>query len=582
MSERTPSELRQAAAAFLADDPDPETRVELAALLASDDLTALAERFSGPLEFGTAGLRGLLGAGESRMNRRVVAQTTAGLCAYLAQTTPKAKERGLCVGYDGRHMSRQLAEETCRVAAGAGFVVHAFDAVVPTPLLAFAVLDRAAAAGVMVTASHNPKQYNGYKVYWGNGAQIIPPHDLGIAQAIERVSCVLSLPRDDGMQASGHGLRRSMRGVQERYLAGVHALVGVEPGGSPLRIAYTALHGVGEPLARATLAQAGFTDVHSVQLQSQPDPEFPTVAFPNPEEQGAMDRVLELAGQCGAELIIANDPDADRLALGCRTRSGELVTLSGNEVGVLLADHLLTHAPADGKNLVLSSIVSTPLVARVAAAHGAHWEPTLTGFKWIANRALELERSRQLRFVLGFEEALGYTIGTLVRDKDGLSAAALAARTASAHKRAGRTLIDALDELYRRHGLFGSYPRSITLPGAQGVSKIRTVMQRLRAQPPTRIGPSAVLSTLDLEQGVLRRGSHTEPSALPKSDVLVLELEGGHRIAIRPSGTEPKLKIYLDTCTQVATAESLEQARTRLSRLADGLRDDFLAQAGLA
>ncbi len=580
MSESS-DDILAAARAFLADDPDPTTRAELAALLERGDLSSLTERFSGRLEFGTAGLRGLIGAGDNRINRRVVAQTTAGLCAYLAQTDATARTRGLCVGFDGRHMSRELAEETCAIASAAGFVVHAFDEVVPTPLLAFAVLDRNATAGVMVTASHNPRQYNGYKVYWSNGAQIIPPHDEGIARAISQVGPVLQLPRLDRAQASARGLRPSVAPVRERYLAGVHALVGTQPAGHTLRLAYTALHGVGAPLALEALAQAGFAQVHSVKTQEQPDPDFPSVAFPNPEEPGAMDQVLALGEQVNADLIIANDPDADRLALGCRDEAGALRVLSGNEIGVLLADYLLAHAPADGRNLVLTSLVSTPMIERIAQAHGAYWEPTLTGFKWIANRALELTRSRNLRFVFGFEEALGYTVGNLVRDKDGISAAALAARIAASYQREGRTLRMALADLYRRHGLFGSFPSSLTLPGAQGLAKIRAVMQALRAAPPTRVGTSAVSSLLDLELGVLRRGSHTEPATLPRSNVLVLALEGGHRIAIRPSGTEPKIKVYLDACERVMPGETIDDARRRLSAFATQLRDDFLTQAGL-
>ncbi len=577
----TPEALLSAAQAFHDDDPDRQTRSELSALIAARDLVELADRFSARLEFGTAGLRGVIGAGTNRMNRRVVAETTAGLCAYLARAVPDAKRRGICVAYDGRRMSRAFADETIAVATGAGFVVHAFDDVAPTPLLSFSVLDRSAAAGVMVTASHNPREYNGYKVYFDNGAQIIPPHDTGIAEAIARVTAVCALPRLDRASATQQRLVRDMDGVRDRYLAATGALIGKEPPGTPLRIAYTALHGVGEELARATLAGAGFNDVLSVAAQAQPDGEFPTVSFPNPEEKGAMDMVLALAEKSGAELVIANDPDADRLALASRAADGKHVLHSGNEVGLLLADHLLDQAPRDGKNVVLSSIVSSPLIEKIAKAHGAHWEPTLTGFKWIANRAIELAQTRGLRFVFGFEEALGYTVGTLVRDKDGISAAALAARVACHHKRAGRTLFEALTELYRKHGLFESRQVSLTLPGSEGLRKMAAVMDALRANSPRHIGAHEVRSVLDLELGVERRGVTTKPATLPKSNVIFFELEGGHRIAIRPSGTEPKIKIYLDIYETLASGETLGTARARAALLEGKLRAAFLTQSGL-
>ena len=423
----------QRARAFRADDPDPDTCAELDALLARaadpDSAAELRDRFETRLGFGTAGLRGLIGAGDNRMNLRVVAQTTAALCAQLAATVPNAAARGLCIGFDGRHKSQQMAEEARAVANGAGFAVHAFDAIAPTPLLAYAVRARAAAGGVMITASHNPAAYNGYKVYWEDGAQLNAPHDAEIARRIEASPQVLALPRLTRAQAEAQGRLHSLDTLFEQYLRDLELALGPAPSKRAMpRIAYTAMHGVGERFARASLARAGVTELESVAEQAQPDPQFPTVRFPNPEEPGALDRVLALAAHTRADLVLANDPDADRLAAAVTTPAG-LRALTGNELGVLLCDYLLERAPRDGKNVIVTTIVSTPLAARIAQAHGARCAITLTGFKWIIQRAGQLTQSG-LRCVLGFEEALGYCIGDLVRDKDGIAGAAHVARMA--------------------------------------------------------------------------------------------------------------------------------------------------------
>jgi phosphomannomutase len=562
---------------FRADDPDPDTQQELDALLSLGDSVQLRQRFSEELTFGTAGLRGLLGAGDNRMNRRVVARTTAGLCAYLAQSEPKARARGLCVGFDGRHKSREFAEEVAQVANGAGFVVHAFEDVAPTPLLAFAVINRGAAGGVMITASHNPAAYNGYKVYLIDGAPLVEPHDAAIAQAIRGMGPALAQGRLDRAAAQQQGLWHALTGIDQRYLERLQQQLHPTAMQTPLRVAYTALHGVGERLAKSALQRAG-AHVHSVAEQAEPDASFPTVAFPNPEEPGAMDRVLALASATGAELAIANDPDADRLALGARGADG-MHMLSGNELGVLLADYLLTHAPQDGNNLVVSTIVSTPLIGRIAQAHSARWEVTLTGFKWIVQRGLALQASDGLRFVLGFEEALGYCIGDLVHDKDGIAAAAHTVRMAAWHNSRGASLLDALESLYRRHGLFGSQQRSLTLTGEAGLATIEASMKRLRAQPPTQLAGRRVTHTCDW-----LGTAQAQPSGvvLPRSNVLSFELEDGQRVAIRPSGTEPKLKIYIDGTMPLPVSTTLASARQRLGQLMTEIEQDFMRYAGLA
>ncbi|HJL37473.1 MAG TPA: hypothetical protein RMG95_17410, partial [Polyangiaceae bacterium LLY-WYZ-15_(1-7)] len=474
MSDIAP-ELRRQVEAWIAEDPDPTTREELQALLDAGDAAELADRFRGPLRFGTAGLRGLLGGGPNRMNRVVVLRATAGLCAYLKAHVTNAAERGVCIGFDGRRMSRQLATDVAEVVTGMGLKARVYDTLTPTPLVAFSVLDQGAAAGVVVTASHNPPDYNGYKVYWGNGAQIVPPHDAGIAAAIDAVGPVAEIPRMPRAEAEAAGRIVALGEADERaYLAGVKGLALHPETPRELRIAYTAMHGVGGRFVHQALADQGFSRVFGVPEQAEPDGAFPTVAFPNPEEDGAMDLVLALAEKEGADLVLANDPDADRLAVSIR-HGGAYVALSGNEIGCLLAHYLLEEGPQGPNRLVVESVVSSPMLLAIGAAHGARGEQTLTGHKWIQNRGLELEAREGLCFVFGYEEALGYAVGALVRDKDGISAAVLMADLAAWCASEGRTVIDELERAWRRYGMYLSEQVSVVLPGADGAAKIASL-----------------------------------------------------------------------------------------------------------
>ncbi|UJR78788.1 Phosphoglucomutase phosphomannomutase alpha beta alpha domain i [Sandaracinus amylolyticus] len=577
----TTDDLRARAQAWIADDPDTAMRDELSALMIAGDWKEIADRFAGRLEFGTAGLRGVLGAGPNRMNRAVVRAASAGLCAYLEQTTSDAKERGITIGYDGRRLSLELARETVEVATARGFRVHLFESVEPTPVLAFACKRMNAAAGVMVTASHNPPEYNGYKVYWGNGAQIVPPHDVGIAAAIDAVGPLMNVPLLPFEQAKANGLVTMLgKDLEDEYHTEIQKLLVAPTTPRDLRIAYTALHGVGDRHVRRALATAGFTSVHSVASQAEPDGAFPTVRFPNPEEQGAMDAVLELAREVDAEVVLANDPDADRLAVAVRTAPGSYVQLTGNEVGCLLGHYLLEHGAKDPKRTVISSIVSSPMLGAIALAHGAHWEHVLTGFKWIANRAMELEKDGY-RFVFGYEEALGYTVGSLVRDKDGVSAALLTAEMTAWCKAHGRSLIDELELMSRRYGLFLSRQVSVTMKGADGAQKIARIMDGARANPPETLGTHAVLAMQDLARGERRvRGGTVEKLALPPSNVIAFELDGGHRVMLRPSGTEPKIKYYFDLREVMGEKEPVHSARARGERMLESLVEAFLAYVG--
>ena len=540
----------------------------------------LADAFSGPLEFGTAGLRGLIGPGETRMNRSVVIRATYGLVRHLLAVTPGAAARGVVIGRDGRRMSDVFQQDAAAVCAALGVKVHWLEGTTPTPVAAFAVRHLGAAAGVVVTASHNPPDYNGYKVYWGNGAQIVPPIDAGIASEIAAAPEAKAAPRAALGEARAAGLIVQAE-VEEAYLAALGALT-FTPGApvGALVVAYSALHGVGERVLRRAFAARGLTELHSVPEQAAPDGAFPTVAFPNPEEPGALDLVLALADRVAADVVLVNDPDADRLGVAVRGPQG-MVTLSGNEIGVLLADHVMRHdAPGDARRLFVTTLVSSQMLAKMAADRGARYAETLTGFKWIANRAMALEAQDDLRFAFGYEEALGYTVGTVVRDKDGIGAALVMAELAAGLKAEGRTLLDRLAELWRAHGLFVSRQKSVTLPGRDGVAQIRGAMARLRAA-----GLGAVPEALELWDLAAERRTFADGrvEAVPgwSGDVLIFGLPGGGRASARPIGTEPKVKLYLEVVERLGADEPVGVARARGEARLDALLARLLAEAGL-
>lgn len=563
------------ARAWIAQDPDPDTKREIEMLIARSDQTDLEARFAGSLEFGTAGLRGVLGAGSTRMNRVTVMRATSGLCAWLKQQVPNVATRGICIGRDARMQSDIFARDAIEVVLGAGIPVWAFSNVVPTPVLAFSVLELGAGGGVMITASHNPPEYNGYKVYWENGAQIIPPNDVGITREIELAPPANELPRISMAEGRERGLLRDVDRLVDAYVNLVASAVRQSDERCEVRVAYTALHGVAESTLRDVLSQAGFCDVQSVVEQAIPDGRFPTVAFPNPEEPGVMDRVLALGSDIHADLVVANDPDGDRLAVSV-LRDGAFESLSGNDIGILLADDLLTrHAELD-KPLVVSTVVSSPMLGLVAASHGARWEQTLTGHKWIQNRALELEREGY-QYVFGYEEALGYAPLASIRDKDGISSALLITDLASRLKPRGQTLIDALESLWREHGIFQDMQLSRRFEGTDAQARMTEVVEDLRRKPPTEIGGRTVTSMIDLGRRVRWTSDGETPyERLAKSEVLIFELEGNHRAMVRPSGTEPKLKYYLYAYASArwGLAPAREQVAALLDRMAEDLSPD--------
>ena len=569
-----PQQLLQTVQAWRSGDPDPATAAEVAALVEAGNAAELADRFAGALEFGTAGLRGVLGGGPNRMNRAVVRRTTAGLARYLKAHVPDVATRGVVVGRDGRRMSREFAEDTACVLAAEGIPAFVFDDVVPTPVTAFATLHLGAAAAVMVTASHNPPEYNGYKVYWSNGAQIIPPHDKGIAAAIDRVEPANQVKLLARPEAEGKGLWRAVAPeVGEAYLRAILALRLHPESTAKLSVVYTAMHGVGGRWVEAAFQRADVGTLHPVAAQHAPDGDFPTVRFPNPEEPGAMDLSTALAGQVGAELVLANDPDADRLAVMARDADGKLRALTGNEVGVLLGHYTLTQrTPRPDKPLVITTIVSSAQLQALAQATGALYAETLTGFKWVANRALELERSDGATFLMGYEEALGYTVGTVARDKDGVGAALVFADMAAWCKGRGTTVLGYLEEIQRAHGLFVAGQKNFTFPGTEGAAVIQRIMQGFRTAHPAAVGAYAVRVTKDYQSGTL---------PLPPSNVIAYELEGGSRITLRPSGTEPKIKYYFELKESLAPGEPLQAARARAGQKLEALQAAFLELARL-
>jgi phosphomannomutase len=537
---------------WIADDPDAETRAELRALLDRGADDELAARFAHGLGFGTAGLRGRLGAGPARMNVATVRAATAGVARHLLNRVPGAARAGVVVGHDARHGSARFAAEAAAVLSGAGLRTLRLAPLAPTPLLAFAVRELRCAAGLMVTASHNPPQDNGVKVYLGDGAQLAPPADEQIADAIRRVGPLRDVPLGDGGEALGDD-------VAAAYLRAIlAALPAARDRG--VRIVYTPLQGVGARLCLAAFARAGFPAPHVVAAQAQPDPDFSTMRRPNPEEPGTLDLALAEAGRIEADLLLANDPDADRLAVAIPTTEGWRV-LRGDEVGALIADFRLEHTEEPGRALLVTTVASSTLLSRLAAAAGARFAVTLTGFKWIM-RAVAAAPEHVL--LLGYEEALGYAVSDVVRDKDGISAALVVAQLAAQERCAGRTIADRLDAIAERFGRHATDQVTIDLEGPDGPQRMGRIMDALRSEPPASLLGRPVAFVEDLAAGVRRRRDGREEAVdLPRSDVLVLQADGA-RVVVRPSGTEPKLKAYLEVIVEGADAPTAARALARL------------------
>ncbi|MGI8900300.1 MAG: phospho-sugar mutase [Nocardioides sp.] len=552
--------LMARARAWAAEDPDAQTRAELEALLTAvetdpdgDAAADLRNRFAGRLEFGTAGLRGALGAGPNRMNRIVVIRAAAGLAAYLIDNGA-GPDDSVVIGYDARHNSDVFARDTAAVVVGAGLRALVLPRPLPTPVLAYAIRRLGCVAGVMVTASHNPPQDNGYKVYLGDGSQIVPPADEQISTRIDAVGSLADVPLGTSWTTLDDA-------VIDSYLHETAALVAPD-GPRELVTVYTPLHGVGGESVIEVMRRAGFPAPHVAAAQAEPDPDFPTVAFPNPEEPGAMDLAMGLAAEVDADIVVANDPDADRCAVAVPGPQGWRM-LRGDEVGVLLAD-LLLRSGVHG--VYATTIVSSSLLGRMAAAHDQEHRETLTGFKWLG-------RIDGLAF--GYEEALGYCVAPgLVRDKDGVSALLRVVELAAMLKAEGRTLGDRLDEIAREHGLHATDQLSVRVTD---LSRITDAMARLRTSSPEQLGGLVVERVDDLAAG---------SADLPPTEGLRYQLADGARVVVRPSGTEPKIKCYLEVVVPVeggpeAAEDAVDAARISAAGRLDAIRTDLTRVAGL-
>jgi phosphomannomutase len=562
--------VRARARSWAAADPDPTTRAELEALIDAGNDAELQERMLGDLEFGTAGLRGVVGAGSARMNLAVVLRITRALAEQLLSRAVDARTLPVVVGGDARLDSQRFADAAASVLLAAGIPVKRFAEPVPTPLLAYAVRAFAANAGVMITASHNPAEYNGYKLYWNNGIQVVPPTDLEITARLAHVGAAKHIP-------VAELARQELIGEQltARYLAEIRSQLPRVIGERSLSIAYTPMHGVGGAIVERLFEEAGYRHFHSVVEQREPDGHFPTLPFPNPEEPGALDLAIALATEKKADLLIANDPDVDRLAIAIPTPSGRWQALTGNQIGLLLADFALSHSDAGARALVLCSLVSSPMLESIASSYGAHCERVLTGFKWVWTAGLALE-GQSLRYCFGFEEALGYSFGRAVRDKDGISAALAFAELATSCQARGRTVLELLHALYRKHGLWVSAQHNVVLKGATGAERIVRAMRDLATEPPLALAGRTVITVRDL-----RHPAADAPSWRGAASLVELQLEGSCRVFVRPSGTEPKLKLYVDLLAPLSQEASITGAEAEASRDAQRIASALVGALGL-
>jgi phosphoglucomutase len=582
-------EIRKRAQEYISRESDPAFRSEVESLLAASDWKELEDRFYRDLEFGTGGLRGIIGGGYNRMNSLVVTRATQGLCDYLRSAFPH-KNLSACIAYDSRHYSDVFSESAARVFAANGIKAYLFTSLRPTPELSFAIRLLGADTGIVVTASHNPPKYNGYKAYWNDGAQVIPPHDEGIIARVEAVKSVKTMEKDEAL-AKGLIVMIDER-VDEPYVAMIKSKLMrpelIKRMAGQVKLVYTPLHGTGARHFERVMKDLGL-DVVTVPEQREPDGDFPTVAFPNPEEAAALKLALELGKKVGADAVMANDPDADRLGIAVPDGSGDFTLITGNQLGSLHLDYLLLTRKELGlmpkKPAAIKSIVTTDLQSRIAAAYGAKCFECLTGFKWIADLMRRFESdttgpaSGGYEFVYGTEESYGHLIEKEVRDKDGISAAALTAEMTLYWRSKGKSLLERLGELYREHGFFEEKGINKYFEGATGMDVMRGIMEGYRNKQPSALGGIAVARIRDVKAGIeWSAGSQAKAGKidLPASDVIQWYLEDGTMVTVRPSGTEPKIKFYILLRTEVrAGADGLAQARKDSAAKADAIAADI-------
>ncbi|MDO4553539.1 MAG: phospho-sugar mutase [Lachnospiraceae bacterium] len=557
---------------------DEETKAELLAI--KEDDKEIQERFYKDLEFGTAGLRGIIGAGINRMNIYVVRRATQGLANYIKKQGKEAK--GVAIAYDSRRMSPEFSLEAALCLAANGIKAYRFESLRPTPELSFAVRELGCVAGINITASHNPPEYNGYKVYWEDGAQFTPPHDKGVTEevlAITDLSTVKTMSEEDALKA---GLYEVIgEAIDDKYIAELKKQVkhqdSIDKMAKEIKIVYTPLHGTGNIPARRVLAELGFENVYVVPEQELPDGEFPTVSYPNPEAEEAFTLALKLAKEKDADLVLATDPDADRLGVYVKDAEGEYRVLTGNMSGCLLADYTIGQIKArDGKlpedGALISTIVTTNMAGAIARGYGINFIEVLTGFKYIGQQILGFENAGKGTYLFGFEESYGCLIGTHARDKDAIVATMALCEAAAFYKEQGKTLWDAMVDMYEKYGYYKDSIKAITLAGKEGLEKIASILEQLRKNPPAEIAGYKVLSARDYKEDTIKNLATGEvtPTGLPSSNVLYYDLEDDAWLCVRPSGTEPKIKFYYGV-----KGTSLENAEELAAKFA-GCIDEML------
>lgn len=585
---------------WLASSPDEAGCREVRRLLDRNDEAELEDRFGSEMEFGTGGLRGIMAAGTNRMNTYTVARATQGLANYIH--SQKCRRPSVVIAYDSRHHSRDFARTTAEVLAANGIRVYLFRQLRPTPLLSFAVRLLGATAGIVITSSHNPKQYNGYKVYWDDGAQVVPPHDNGIIAEVKKIGLMKQIRRLEFNDALEKSRVAIVGGEVDRvYLQAIRPL-SLHPEiisrvANDFKIVCTPLHGAGGTMIPKALRSWGFRHVATVPSQEHPNGGFPTVRLPNPEDPAAMAEAVALAKKLDAELVLATDPDADRLGVGVRVARGRYRMLTGNQVGALLADYLCREMSTLGrlpKNaLMVTTIVTTDLIERIGEHYGVAVEETLTGFKWICER-IRLNQERAARgeparsFILGTEESYGYLVGTAARDKDAIIASCVCAEMAAEAYARGKNLVTVLEEIEMRHGAFLESQQSIFHEGVEGAAIIKHIMDSLRNDPPRQMGGVAVEALGDVErrQWYVLSEEMERPSRpaqridLPPSDVLIFQLADGGKVIARPSGTEPKIKFYFNLCERrgipFPSRSQLKQVHRELAEKMRRIKADFL------
>ncbi|MBQ0167397.1 MAG: phospho-sugar mutase [Treponema sp.] len=587
------NELVSRAKAYIEAEKDEGFRKEVEALIADADKNAaeLEDRFYRSLEFGTGGLRGVIGGGTNRMNTYVINNATQGLANYFIKTFPdKAAKGGLkaVVAFDSRRYSDVFAEATALIFAANGFTTYLFTSLRPTPELSFAIRTLGCDTGVVVTASHNPPQYNGYKAYWNDGAQVIEPHDAGIINEVNAVTSVKTISRNEAIKSGK--LILIDKEVDEKYWAMCKEQLFrpdlIKEKAGEVKIVYTPLHGTGAMHVEKVLGDLGLK-VITVPEQREPDGTFHTVEKPNPEEAPALKMAVELAEKEKADVVMATDPDADRFGSAVPGKDGKYVLITGNQMGVLLTDYIITSRKELGKMpenpAMIRSIVTSPMVDRIAKANGVYLSECLTGFKWIANDMATFEKSGDHNYIFGFEESYGYNVETAVRDKDGVSAAAMCAEMTLYWRSKGKSLLERLQELYTTYGYFQDVSISKNFPGASGVDTMKAIMADLRTKNLTVLGGKKVEKIRDVQQSVLfdpAKPEAKETIKLPKSNVLQFFLEGGTVVSARPSGTEPKIKFYINST--VSSANGLDAAKAEADKLCGAIKqtiDDLLSAA---